>query len=149
MLDDKLSRAIRPDAQAFDEIRITTVPRFKESELSGDEWRISALVQFFRKGELKDEKTYVDTKTAAIFLGVDYINSEHAYYGAQGPTCDQEGCAEEATVKLEIVESGCEFCGQGKELYGMRQYRQFCERHKNRGDSSLDDSSQCYKKLED
>gem|GEM_PF-6705725 len=41
--------ALRPDAQAFDEIRIVTVPRYKTSGLSGDEWRISAMIQFFAK----------------------------------------------------------------------------------------------------
>ena len=51
-LFDKPSRALKPDAQAFDEVRIVTVPRYKRSDLSGDEWRISAEIQFYRNGVL-------------------------------------------------------------------------------------------------
>jgi len=49
-------RALRPDAQAFDEVRITTVPRYKMSGLSGDEWRISGKIQLLRKGRVVAEK---------------------------------------------------------------------------------------------
>ena len=38
------------DDEWYDEIRVTTVPRFKTSGLSGDEWRRSAKVTFLRKG---------------------------------------------------------------------------------------------------
>lgn len=41
-MTQRKSCALRPDAQAFDEIRIVTVPRYKQSGLSGDEWRIHA-----------------------------------------------------------------------------------------------------------
>ncbi len=44
--------ALKPDAQAFDEIRIKIVPRFKESELSGDGWRISCQFEFYRNGDI-------------------------------------------------------------------------------------------------
>lgn len=52
---NKVSKAYRPDAQAFDEVRITTVPRWKESELSGDEWRISAKMEFLNRDENSDK----------------------------------------------------------------------------------------------
>jgi len=45
-----------PDRQAYDEVRIITVPRYKNSELSGAEWRISAEVQFLHKGVVIFEK---------------------------------------------------------------------------------------------
>jgi hypothetical protein len=44
-------RAQKPDAQAFDEVRIKTVPRYKTSGLSGDEWRISATIQLMLSGQ--------------------------------------------------------------------------------------------------
>ncbi len=50
-MNERVNRALKPDAQAFDEVRIRTVPRWKESGLSGDEWRISATVEFWRKGK--------------------------------------------------------------------------------------------------
>jgi len=52
----KQQRALRPDAQAFDEVRIVTVPRYKTSGMSGDEWRISATIQFMRKGRIVHER---------------------------------------------------------------------------------------------
>ena len=37
------------DDEWYDEVRITTVPRYKTSSLSGDEWRTSARIQILRK----------------------------------------------------------------------------------------------------
>lgn len=39
--EPKFSRTCGPDYSMVDEVVIRTVPRYKESELSGDEWRIS------------------------------------------------------------------------------------------------------------
>ena len=50
-LGNKIWRDLKPDAQAFDAVRITTVPRYKTSGLSGDEWRISAHVELLRKND--------------------------------------------------------------------------------------------------
>ena len=47
-LGDQWSTGIRPDAQAYDEIRITTDHAINKAA-SGDEWRISANVQLLRK----------------------------------------------------------------------------------------------------
>jgi hypothetical protein len=33
--------------QNVDEVRIATIPRYKTSDISGDEWRISAKIEFF------------------------------------------------------------------------------------------------------
>lgn len=40
------------DDEWIDEVRIVTVPRWKESELSGDEWRFSTRIELYRKGHL-------------------------------------------------------------------------------------------------
>ena len=55
-INNQIRRALKPDAQAFDEVRITTVPRYKMSGLSGDEWRISGKIQLLRKGKVVAEK---------------------------------------------------------------------------------------------
>ena len=59
-LGDKIHTKIPPDRQAFDEIRIKTEPRYKQSGLSGDEWRISGKIEFMYKGEVVFE-TYPTT----------------------------------------------------------------------------------------
>lgn len=153
-MDKKTRRALRPDRQAFDEIRITTIPRFKTSGLSGDEWRISARIAFFRKGEIVHEDSARDVKSAAQFLAWKYAvacdegigRTEHEY-----DRCDQEGCAELATVILKMKKVYCSDPHahgghEPKEYEGV--YRYFCTRHSKRGDSSFDDSDANYEIVE-
>jgi hypothetical protein len=140
--------AIPPDRQAFDEIHIVTVPRWKESELSGDEWRISAKIVMKRKGLVIAERSFHDVETAARFL--DWTMTEVAESGdcsLANPyydhLCDQEGCAEPATVIYRLKQR---YCREGHASEPMRQgeYRQFCERHQMRGDCGLDDADANY-----
>jgi hypothetical protein len=140
------SCALRPDAQAFDEIRIFTVPRFKESELSGDEWRIHAECQFYRKGKLVHTEGCRDTLVAAGLLYSWYVNATDngkAYYAGDGVTCDQEGCSEPATVRLKRL---ADYCNDGhkSKVSDVSLYRHFCEKHKERGDCGLDDADANY-----
>jgi hypothetical protein len=138
--------ALRPDAQAFDEIRIVTVPRFKESELSGDEWRIHAEAQFYRKGKLIFSQGCRNTETAAGLLYAWYvggIGDGKAYYAGDGITCDQEGCHEPATVRLRRLVDYCD-AGHGSAVFESSLYRHFCERHKERGDCGFDDADANY-----
>lgn len=64
-----MNRAYRPDAQAFDEIRIFTVPSYKTSGLSGDEWRISATVEFYRNGILRHTEECFGLEGNSLGLG--------------------------------------------------------------------------------
>lgn len=145
----KLSRDIRPDAQAFDEITIKTIPRYKTSGLSGDEWRISALVEFKRKGIVKATKTYSNVDIAARFLGKDIITVGEdgaQFFGGEGDFCDQEGCSKNGTVMLKKKK---EYCRHGHESdHAFETYRLFCEDHKTRGDCGLDDADRNYEILE-
>lgn len=142
-------RAIRPDAQAFDEIRITTVPRYKTSGLSGDEWRISARVQFFRKGIVVHESGGArDVETACRFLAYDHARAcddGNAYFAGIDDFCDQEGCAEQATVTYRLKE---EFARKRPtEWHGpprVETHRRFCRRHSRRGDCGFEDSDANY-----
>jgi len=148
---------IRPDAQAFDEIRITTVPRYKTSGLSGDEWRISAKIQFFRKGELVHEDFRHNTKIAAQHLAYIYdkaIDDGHAFFAGIEGKCDQEGCSNPAEVFYSKKRSGCSRCGEFKEagftrLDGTKEkvIRKFCKKHSTRGDCGLDDADKNYEVL--
>ena len=146
----KPRNALRPDAQAFDEIRIITVPRYKTSGLSGDEWRIHAEVQFWRKGKLIHTEGRGNIKTACGFLFADHamaIDNGKAYFAGDGVTCDQEGCHEPATVHYKIKRDICAgpgCCGQEKPDYGQDHRRHFCDKHKTRGDCGLDDADSNY-----
>ena len=140
--------ALPPDRQGFDEVRIVTVPRWKESELSGSEWRISARIVMMRKGVILAERDFGTVENAARFL--DWAMTEAHDDGkcdlsnpAYSKLCDQEGCAERATVTYRLK---ARYCREGHPSEPMPQgeYRQFCERHKMRGDCGLDDADANY-----
>ena len=65
---------MRPNAQGFDEVRLVTVPRYKTSELSGDEWRISICAEYFRNGELKFRETIAHDMEKACANPAKYPN---------------------------------------------------------------------------
>jgi hypothetical protein len=140
------SCALRPDAQAFDEIRIVTVPRYKTSGLSGDEWRIHAEAQFFRKGRLIFSEGCRNVETACSFVAFWHARAcddGKAYFAGDGVTCDQEGCHEPATVRYGRRFDYCQ-AGHKNTVFESSAYRHFCERHKTRGDCGLDDADANY-----
>lgn len=149
-----LNTDLRPDAQAFDEIRIVTVPRYKTSGMSGDEWRISARIEFYRKGRKVHEETGLrNVETAAKFLAYEHARASdngHAYFATEGDRCDQEGCAERATVQYRKL---FDYCRSGHKTNPLELFpdrwtvRQFCDRHKQRGDCALDDADVNYELL--
>jgi hypothetical protein len=142
---DKPWRALRPDAQAFDEVRIVTVPRYKQSGLSGDEWRISATIQLWRKGKMIADRSFRDVETACNYASAVYhdaCDNGLAYFGGEGDTCDQEGCAELATVTYQLK---AQYCREGHRTEPHRiTIRKFCDRHKTRGDCGFDDADENY-----
>lgn len=144
----KVKKHLRPDHQMFDEVKIVTVPRYKESEISGDEWRISSCLQFLCKGIVMHERCFSDIKTAIDFIGAEYwvgaeqgrerINEENAY-------CDQEGCVKKPTVFYKLKK---QFNSDGDiKKYQFDQHRSFCERHKRRGDCGLEDADTNYEEI--
>ena len=146
-------RAERPDSQFVDEIRIVTVPRYKESELSGDEWRISGRIEFYRKGVLVGEQITRDVASGARF--VDWFLSNGRESGkidtpsTIGDYCDQEGCCKPWAKRFRLKKR---FGTDGREIdqKWMRdviQYRAFCEDHAIRGDCGLDDADANYEPM--
>jgi hypothetical protein len=137
--------ALRPAAQGFDEVRIITVPRYKTSGLSGDEWRISASIQLFRKGKLIHERGVRNVEMGCVFAAATYYEAQDnglAYFAGDGVTCDQEGCNAAADVRYRLI---YQYCRDGHRSDPSRPtYRHFCERHKRRGDCALEDSDVNY-----
>jgi len=148
MLGDKQRRDLRPDAQAFDRIVIETVPRWKDSELSGSEWRISASTKFYRKGKLVHEEGSSDVSFGAYLVGARLIqacDNALGYFGGIDDLCDQEGCSEKATIKAV---KKFDWCREGhKSETPSNAYRLFCAKHSTRGDCGLDDNDSNYEKV--
>lgn len=136
---------LRPKAQGFDEVRIFTVPRYKQSGLSGDEWRISATIQLWRKGKMIVERHCGTVEAATAILPgffIESLDNAHGFFGGDGIHCDQEGCAERATVKYR---KKLDYCREGHKAEPLwPTYRHFCDRHKKRGDCGLDDADSNY-----
>lgn len=149
-MNDKPWRDMKPDAQAFDEVRIVTVPRYKTSGLSGDEWRISAEIQLIRNGRIIYQKGYRDVETACKFLPAVHAmacDEGKAYFAGEGDICDQEGCSKPATVTYRKKADYCRD-GHKTELADQIKIRRFCDTHKTRGDCGLDDSDDNYEPFE-
>lgn len=150
----KQTRADRPDSQFVDEIRIVTVPRWKESDLSGDEWRISARIDFYRKGVVVGSKGARNVGMAARFVDWFLVsgreNGEIDTPNTLGDCCDQEGCCKPWTTRLALKKR---YGDDGKVIEhkwmeGVTEYRAFCDEHKMRGDCGLDDADANYQPME-
>jgi len=146
-----MNKASRPDQQRYDKIDIRTVARWKESGLSGDEYRISAAADLYYKGNKRKTLTFMDVETAMRYLdgaevywrenGDDYPYIDDSYL------CDQESCANIAEVKYKRIK-GYTDRGRPEELYDFNLYRVFCLEHKRRGDCALDDGDHNYEKVD-
>lgn len=140
--------------QFYDEVHITTVPRWKESELSGDEWRISARIIFKYKGHVIFEATFRNAQTALEHANTYFVlaNEHNLKYGGEpdrtkvpDDLCDQEGCCDKATIKRRLI-TRYDNSGTKREPTGI-EYRQFCDQHKMRGDCGLDDADRNYEDM--
>lgn len=151
-MEKKLTRAQKPAAQAFDEIKIICEPYFKQSGLSGDEWRTRYYTEFYRKGNLIHRNEGHTSLDSAVHLlshtYLEAIDNGNGFFDGEGNYCDQEGCKEIAIIQLEQTKQGCDRCGEVSEPKFSRLYRTFCEKHSVRGDSRLDDMDINYIKLE-
>lgn len=143
-----MRRDLKPDAQGIDKIVIETVPRWKDSELSGSEWRISASIKFYRKGKLIKQNDAGNVNYAAQLVGarlLELLDNGEGFFAGEDDICDQEGCEEKGIIRLK---KKFDYCQAGhKSDNPANSFRLFCERHSTRGDCGLDDSDRNYEKL--
>ncbi len=141
------------DDHWIDHAEIVTVPRWKESELSGDEWRFSYQVRLYRKKILVGEKSFGSMVYAAGWLTMQLqvaCPAEQEWppdapgqpYG-DGYFCDNPSCSDRATWRGLLKQRFCRD-GQAHEQLGSGSYRAFCDRHKTRGDCALEDADRNY-----
>ena len=139
------------DDEWYDEVRIVTVPRYKTSGLSGDEWRRSAKVQFKRKGIVLAEKRLSDIAEATRWLAWGWVDDlgpawEGRVNDFQTDLCSQPGCPGQA-VTVYRIKTLYNKDGTRAERQWDDQTRQFCARHAERGDCDLEDSDANYEVL--
>ena len=149
---DQMIHVDHPDDERFDEIHIECVERWKDSELSGDEWRFSYLADIKRKGETIF--TISASKLDWLLQGLQWrmlIAGENSDWDDLAwvrtkDKCDQPSCANVATIFMKRLKR---FTRNGQELafseyYDGNEYRQFCDHHSRRGDCGLDDADHNY-----
>ena len=153
-------------------ISITTerIPRWKESELSGDEWRYSYVatltMKYWEKGGveiLKRNSWNFQDMAAAVSEALRVVVSRHGKqntfpYSVQSLSeirvCFQPGCAEAPTRFYRIKQEWTDHPHQGHRLFRGRHdseqpsvVRAFCEQHHHRGDGDLEDNDDNYEEL--
>lgn len=153
-MDKKWNFLPHPDAERFDSVTISTIPRWKESELSGDEYRFSYVVTFFRNGmAVAASSSGRSVKDALILAYQKFDNIETIDNGGfMGPLdefCCQPSCSNLWVVLMHPIKR---YSKRGEELvrpYGEDDVRAFCEQHRHRGDCALDDADINYKIVEE
>lgn len=139
---------LRPDHQMFDEVRIHTTPRFKQSGLSGNEWRYHAEITFLCKGKVMHRRSVRDIETACAFVGAEYhlgCDKGREDIGHENQFCDQEGCQGRPSVFYKMK---TQHNSEGRPAsYQFEQYRSFCEFHSKRGDQDFNDCDANYERV--
>jgi len=133
-----------------DRVEISTVERWKESGLSGDEWRFSYEVRLIRKGVLLSATSFGSLSYATAWVALQSAEGfcpadvpwPTGGYG-DGVLCDQPGCAMPGTERRTLIQ---EYCDRGCERKSFGEvYRVFCLQHARRGDCALEDADQNYR----
>ena len=142
-----------PEFEVYDEIRMKVVPRYKTSELSGDEWRQSVHIEFVFKNTIVKTEGCRDMKTAIMLLGSYYLKEfsiPNDVLSIEKVSCDQPSCNNEASGRLKLKKLTDDTGNwlDMKEQYG-EHYRQFCLEHIQRGDCSREDADDNYEPLDD
>lgn len=144
------------DDEIIDEITLKTVPRYKTSGLSGDEWRISAVVELKRKGEVMYSRAYTSMDVAVSHLpwlmktwigdlDIDGNRIWHAKIRKDEETCHQPSCAEPSTVIVKLKRQySREGYWQDLSNHYCEVRRGFCDLHSTRGDGGLEDADRNY-----
>ena len=144
------------DWENYDRIEFKVVPRYKTSDLSGDEWRQHVEVTCYFKGEPVLSFGVRDMAIAlALTPGKLITESNNGIQDAvikreHDGACDQPSCEKQSVGRFLIKE---EFSERGHKLdkadsHGLRYYRQFCKTHLRRGDCGREDSDDNYEPMD-
>lgn len=142
-----------PDDEYVDEIRIHVQERWKESEVSGDEWRFSGVVRFFRKGRQLWCRATSNMAVAVAAVPWWWHTANETDEWKRLPDavdeslCCQPGCWETWYVEYQqkkLFHHRGDAVHPDAYLYTRPQRRRYCYAHKGRGDCGLDDSDSNY-----
>ena len=153
--EKKLSHKRLTDFEMVDEIRISIVPRYKTSGMSGDEWRQHTRIEFMFKGEVIHEAGLNRMEGAIMALGREYLacsdnGMTDAMMKLDDKKCDQPSCQNDAVARFAIkrhTATDGSWLAED-EMSHHRWYRKFCKVHLRRGDCSREDCDDNYEPLD-
>lgn len=136
------------DWEAFDKIELEMVPRYKTSEMSGDEWRTGVAIRFYHKGHLVLEDGTCDMQAAILMLGSVWVRAQEPITDEvirlEGRYCDQPGCRQPWSFKRFLKRIAVREGWLDPENTSFRYFRKFCTDHLKRGDCGLEDADRNY-----
>ncbi len=143
------------DDEIIDKIEIEIVPRYKESGLSGDEWRVAAVTKLYRKGHLLADRSYSNLEAAIAHIAwlnrvwreSDEDNRWTDFLKVEDKLCHQPGCAQKSTRVFELKQEYDRTRGRilnDDDCNFFRNLRSFCKSHAERGDCGLEDADRNY-----
>lgn len=136
-----------PQAERFDEVTVRTIERWKDSELSGSEWRFSYIAEFKLHGQVVAEVGGASVQDCLLQAAAQFnrVESDVEHLAnLRSIFCCQPACTEPWVVLKHPVRK---FDEQGTELirgYPAEEVRGFCVKHAKRGDCGLDDADDNY-----
>lgn len=149
-MDKTVHHKAHADDEGVDRIEIVATPRYKTSGLSGNEWRVGAVIRFYRKGELvhkafRNKMTDAAAHLAYIRDSLPWTDGVRALWALDAEECHQFGCSEPAETVYRLKQ---EFSDRGDgplpDLGVQEVRRAFCTRHARRGDCGREDSDRNY-----
>jgi hypothetical protein len=145
LLDKTYYTKAHEDDHGFDRVEAKMVERWKESELSGDEYRWTLTATAYRKGQpIAREGGYSLADALTRLMPRLYQIESSGYLSIF--ECAQPACERPATVLYRLDR---EYARGGHELAHQpaNKVRGFCARHTHRGDCGLEDNDRNYQAL--
>jgi hypothetical protein len=158
------------DDEIFDHVELTSIERWKESELSGDEWRFTYQAQFYSHGVLMTTKNGGSVKDCAT-SAAHWFNHPRKEIEEPETTdkwkelrakieerCAQPRCPEYWVVLYHPIKrytqrgisDGMHWDARtDKSGLNWLAVRGFCEKHRHRGDCDLEDNDDNYEVIEE
>ena len=139
------------DAQPIDEVTIRMVPRYKTSMASGNEWRVSAVVECKRKGRVVHDCHVNSMERAVLIAGQCFVEAQDdvTFEFPDDKACCQPGCSEPPVVARRLKRIKDYRTQQMSDVPSHCRYvNVFCARHSTRGDCGLEDNDANYEALE-
>ena len=140
-----------PEWETYDAIVMGIVPRWKESGLSGDEWRYGVNISFMFKGLTIKTEYARDMNAAVMLLGWYKIAGKDEFKGIPDEilakekiACDNIGCPADATQWFALRRQTSDRGEWLEREENFVYYRQFCDAHAHRGDCSREDNDENY-----